>query len=146
MKVKFCSKCKKKKFISEFGKNKQTTTGLSCWCKLCKCEDSKIFRKNNPELMKKQSRRLKLKFRYGLTPDEYDQMFKEQNGLCAICGKKETQCNQYGIQRLSVDHNHQNGKVRQLLCNRCNLLVGPMENNLELVDVVLDYLKEHNEQ
>ena len=144
-KYKVCSKCGKKKRVSEFGKNKQTTSGISSWCKLCKCEDAKLFRKNNPELAKEQGRKLKLKFRYGLTLDEYDQMFNEQNGVCAICGQKEIVINKFGnVKRLSIDHNHKNGKVRQLLCNRCNLLVGPMENSLELVDIVLDYLEKHN--
>ena len=66
--------------------------------------------------------------RYGLTEIHYDEMFKSQNGVCAICHKPEMAKNKQG--RLSVDHDHQTNKVRGLLCTRCNMNLGIYEKNL----------------
>jgi hypothetical protein len=63
-----------------------------------------------------------LKWRYGITPAQWQEMYDAQGGLCGIC-----QGPQQGTQRLAVDHNHDTGRVRGLLCHRCNLLVGKLE-------------------
>lgn len=75
-----------------------------------------------------------LKTNYGITIEDYDRMFAEQNGLCAICGKTDSR-------RLSVDHNHVTGKVRELLCHTCNMNVGFAENTIRAK--VEDYLERH---
>jgi len=77
-----------------------------------------------------------LKQNYGITLEQYDEMFKKQNGICAICKKINLDGH-----RLSVDHNHTTGKVRSLLCNRCNFLVGAIENNKDLIKQVFKYLE-----
>lgn len=56
-----------------------------------------------------------LKNRYGITLERYNEMFKEQNGKCAICEKNHRHEN-----ALPVDHEHSTGKVRGLLCHSCN--------------------------
>ena len=63
---------------------------------------------------KGKSRAVVLKERYGLTEAQWDEMFQTQGGKCAICLKP-----QHG-RRLAVDHDHKSGKVRGLLCWRCN--------------------------
>ena len=63
-----------------------------------------------------------LKWRYGITPEQWQEMFDAQGGLCGICHGP-----QQGKRRLGLDHNHETGKVRGLLCDRCNLLVGKVE-------------------
>lgn len=63
-----------------------------------------------------------LKRRYGITPAEYDAILKKQGGVCDICKKPRTQ-----KRRLHVDHDHRNGKVRGILCSRCNWLVMVLE-------------------
>jgi ribosomal protein L37E len=76
---------------------------------------------------------------FGITVEQYDQMFDEQKGLCAICGKSEIIPNK----RLNIDHNHKTGAVRKLLCTTCNFFVGRMELDMELTEKVLGYIKEN---
>jgi hypothetical protein len=64
-----------------------------------------------------------VKYRYGITEDDYHRMAEKQNQSCAICGR--------GTQRLDVDHDHETGKVRGLLCIRCNTTVGILEELFE---------------
>lgn len=82
----------------------------------------------------------KLKQNYGITLEQYNQMFAEQKGLCAICGEKETTKNQYKLRQLSVDHNHITGQVRSLLCSNCNLLLGCAKDNKEILLKAILYL------
>ena len=68
-------------------------------------------------------------------------MYEQQNGVCAICGKPETKV-QYGkIQPLTVDHNHETGKVRGLLCFNCNIAIGKLKDDIVLLEKAIDYLK-----
>jgi len=82
--------------------------------------------------------RIRLKGRYGITSAEYDQMLKEQNGKCAICGsgKDENRGN-----FLSVDHCHKTGIVRGLLCNMCNRGIGMLQDDVSIVTKAAEYLK-----
>lgn len=66
-----------------------------------------------------------LKHNYGITTVEYDLIFKTQSGCCAICGRHQTELKT----RLCVDHSHKTGRIRGLLCRRCNLVLGVYENN-----------------
>ncbi len=61
--------------------------------------------------------------RYGLTVVEYDAMLEAQGGLCAICGKKEP-----ADRNMAVDHDHETGQIRSLLCTPCNVRLHALEN------------------
>jgi len=80
-----------------------------------------------------------LKRNFGITVEEYDKLFEQQGGLCAICGKPEIARNQYGIRSLAVDHNHKTGEIRGLLCSYCNMKLGILEN-VEFVVKAVKYL------
>ena len=166
-KYKVCSRCLKKKSVDEFHKNKSNFDKLQYWCKSCIKEMSKNpiknqkdkkykqehYKKNkikykngaakrqkeNPIKHSKHNRKSKLKAKYGLTIEDYDRMFEAQNGVCYICGQLN-----YDGRRLCVDHSHKTGKVRKLLCYRCNFLVGTVEN-IDCWNTIVEYLKEHNE-
>lgn len=78
-----------------------------------------------------------LKDLYGITREEHDEMFDKQKGCCAICNKPNMV--------LSVDHNHTTGKVRGLLCNKCNFALGNANDNPDILLKAIEYLKTHNE-
>jgi len=88
----------------------------------------KIFRNKYPEKIRDS----KLKSVYGLTLAEYEEKSKKQNGVCEICKTKSNRKN--GVtgkpENLVVDHDHKTGLVRDLLCHKCNMEVGIIENNL----------------
>jgi len=69
---------------------------------------------------------------YGLSDEDFGAMYRDQGGRCAIC-EDET--------RLNVDHDHETGKVRGLLCRRCNVALGFLRDDPELADLAAAYLR-----
>jgi len=72
-----------------------------------------------------------LKKRYGITIEQREQMFKDQNGLCKICEKPK---------KLVVEHCHRTKRVRGLTCNRCNQLVSDVERDDDILVKLAEYL------
>jgi hypothetical protein len=82
----------------------------------------------------------KLKREYGITSKIYYELLEKQNGVCGICGCKSTDSNAKTIDtKLCVDHCHLTGKVRGLLCRKCNLALQVVENTL-FVQKAITYL------
>ena len=75
------------------------------------------------------------------TVEEYDKLLKEQNGGCAICGKNR---NANGT-RLCVDHNHDTGAIRGLLCHDCNTSIGKFNDDIEMLQKAIKYLQRYNQ-
>lgn len=88
-------------------------------------EYNRQWRARNPEKAKLSHRKSCLKRNYEITIEEYNQLWKLQNGLCSICNLPEKN----KINCLVVDHNHTTGKIRGLLCNKCNTGLGMFEEN-----------------
>lgn len=88
-----------------------------------------------------------LKKCFGISLTDYMLMFNNQKGLCKICNNTETakQVNSDAIRMLAVDHCHKTGRIRGLLCSRCNLALGQMNDNIEILLSAIEYLKQ-NEQ
>lgn len=96
---------------------------------------------NNPKNhnSKKHSdaqRDAKYRFFYGISLEDYNKLFAEQNGCCKIC---KTHQNEFK-KKLHVDHNHKTGEVRGLLCHNCNLAIGRLKEDPAIVKSVLEYL------
>jgi endogenous inhibitor of DNA gyrase (YacG/DUF329 family) len=91
--------------------------------------------------------RLRLKTKYGLTPEQYQRMMEDQNHSCAICGKKDLAQRSKGKTRqpLVVDHCHTTGKVRGLLCSHCNRGLGFLNDSADLLQKAANYLQSHQD-
>ncbi len=76
--------------------------------------------------------------KYGITIKDYDAMFLEQRGVCKICSLPQT--NKRCI-HLCVDHDHDTGKVRGLLCDPCNRAIGLLKDDERLLQKAIDYLR-----
>jgi hypothetical protein len=86
-----------------------------------------------------------LKRKFGISIEEYKEMFYAQNGVCAICGKPESSKDKNGnIRNLCVDHDHYTGHVRGLLCSNCNKGLGCLQDNPTLLFFAVLYLIEHH--
>lgn len=95
------------------------------------------WRKNNPERTKHHE----MKKRFGITGADYDAMFERQSGVCAICKQPETAKDKDGGPRMmAVDHCHETGKVRGLLCTTCNTALGGFKDSVELLEAAKNYL------
>lgn len=132
-----CSKCGDIKSTSCFSFRLHSVTQrryFNSVCKPCHAAYMKEHVKKNPEHYKLVSRRARTKLRYGLTLEQYEEMFSRQNGVCAICGKPPSP-----KRRLHVDHNHRTGQVRGLLCRQCNVWLHVAED-IELLTKLNTYL------
>lgn len=81
---------------------------------------------------------------YGLSPEEFDRILAAQGYACAVCGEEETWKNRHGdIRPLAVDHDHATGRVRALLCHRCNAAIGLLKEDPVRARAAADYLESH---
>ncbi len=93
--------------------------------------------KNAPikaEKRKQQNRESRYKLKYGITLAEYESMFNAQHGMCAICKLPQERL-------LVVDHDHNTGHVRGLLCHPCNVALGLFNDSTDRLLIAVDYLK-----
>ena len=129
-----CPKCNKTKPLSEFYKNRTAKDGHTYKCKLCILEWHK---KHDKTPKRKQSRRNNdLKKRYGITLDEHLLMYILQNGRCDICREATA------YDEIKTDHCHKTGKLRGLLCRRCNFFLAVLDNE-EFIIESKNYLEKH---
>jgi len=135
-----CRKCWSFKPLSDFG-----TSQKRFQCKSCFSAWKKEYYQRPEVKVKERQHFLKGYFKraYGITLDQYEEMLLKQNGCCAICKNKESRVNPKSkkVQPLSVDHCHQTGKVRGLLCSQCNLILGKFNDNILLFQACIDYLQ-----
>ena len=132
-----CSRCKKNKDEAEFYHRKSGR--IDTWCKCCRRDDVKRYRKTHPHNSEyhkayREAHREEIvehirKRKYGADFD-YGQMLADQQGRCAICGEAVT---------LVVDHNHETGEVRGLLCSNCNVGLGYFIDDPELLLAAVAY-------
>lgn len=105
-------------------------------------EYAREYKLKHPEWVEKQkhlskvyNRNRRLQQLYGISTEIYDQIFETQGGKCLICGEAT---------ELVVDHDHNTGKVRGLLCNFCNVGLGNYLDNPELLKNAIRYLETHS--
>lgn len=147
--MKTCSRCKQEKPKSEFYKQTTRSDGLRSRCKACDSElNSEYYKQNrqkmyesNSEYCRQNKRKIedrRLHRRYGISIDDYDRMSATQGHKCAICGSKSSGGNK---SRFCVDHDHETGQVRALLCNKCNQGIGLMQDDPDLLEKAADYIR-----
>lgn len=86
-----------------------------------------------------------LRSKFGISGEDYNLLLASQNGVCAICGQPETAKRNGVVKFLAVDHNHKTGKIRGLLCQKCNTMVGHSDDNAERLKDAAAYLEKHLE-
>jgi hypothetical protein len=98
-------------------------------------EKRRAYRKENPEIVKNQ-----WYWQYRMPLEEYEAKLEEQHHCCALCGKPSWECRR----ALAVDHDHETGKNRDLLCTGCNILVGLVEKRgFKIFEKIRAYIKRH---
>lgn len=139
--TKWCNRCHEVKPLAEFYVI-QTRNTVATYCKSCsRAEVLRRYyeaRRDDPEGFKAKKRDETLRRRYGISQLDFDQMLVEQNYSCAIC-RDDGVSGHHGL--LHVDHDHETGRVRGLLCNRCNLALGYLEDD-SLLSAMVRYLDE----
>lgn len=162
--MKVCSKCGIEKSFDCFGKNKRLKDGLAHWCKVC-CSNAgkeqyqknkqrvleyqkqyraenreqilktkKVWKAKNREKVTDINRWSKRKATYGISKDQFLSLLDQQNHTCAICDRS------VGISSC-VDHCHNTGVVRGILCDTCNTALGMLGDDLKGLMRAVEYLK-----
>lgn len=157
--MKTCTKCKEVKKIEEFNKDKRKKDGLTCHCKSCvraytlqsrlytdldyRNTMAKKWKLANPQKVRAQW----IQQIYKLSWDTYEYLFYEQSGACAICSTplKLHAGIEHGVEVAVVDHNHTTGKVRGLLCTKCNTALGLLKDSPSILHRAQIYLETNNE-
>lgn len=113
---------------------KKKSGGLHRSCREC----AKVRRKTDPNVRRYEKSSI-LQWYYNITIEDYEALLSKQNSQCAICGARRGSSRQAS---LHVDHDHLTGKVRGLLCSRCNLSIGAFKDDLGLLRRAAYYLEE----
>lgn len=130
-----CRKCRIEKEPEQFAKIYRDGPPTN-FCKACKAAKRRDWAMRNPGSNRRSRRKFQLAL-YGLTEADYAAMLEAQGGVCAICRQG---CSTGKL--LAVDHDHETGIVRGLLCQRCNRMVGTYEASRASVE---EYLRLHRE-
>lgn len=153
-----CPKCGETKELSQFFRNRRTKDGLTCWCKSCHgaatlayqkahpaetAARHKAYRERHPEKVAewnstRANRAINLKARFDMTPEQYDELLAKQGGGCAICGQHRVRSGRYSMH---IDHDHETGAVRGILCPHCNAGIGHFEDNPSRLLAAAEYLR-----
>jgi hypothetical protein len=174
IKAKQCSKCKLIKVCEDFGKAKNSKSGLKSWCNKCcaeltalnkfknsekniliKKEYNKQYNQNNKTLRKEkeQQKRIndplrykkqRLRSRYGISYEEYLILLERNGNCCRICGITNEKYNELYHKDLSIDHCHTSKIIRGILCDNCNTGLGQFKDDIELLDKAKNYLLQYN--
>ena len=88
-------------------------------------------------------RKWQLRYKYGLSMEQYEQLLNSQRNVCAICGQSETRTFRGIVSPLSVDHDHDTGKVRGLLCYGCNAGIGRLKDSPSFLTKAAHYLRSY---
>lgn len=133
-----CTKCKEYKPWDDFSINSKGKNGRKSVCKSCSNRGQRSLwrkrRKEDPEKWSYIRWTEQLRSAYGLTEEDYFSLLKEQNDSCAICKQKSET-------KLFVDHCHNTGKNRGLLCRSCNLVLGYAKDDTQVLENAINYLE-----
>lgn len=144
--MKKCIECNFEKPNEEFHKNSRHKDKLQSKCKECNNKSVRQWQKKNDAKYEAYWKERDIQFRnnggalikkakkYGITVEQLQNLLESANNVCQICGRAPRRW-------LVVDHCHTSSKVRGILCEKCNQSLGLMEDNVEYLQAMIDYLK-----
>jgi len=142
--MKICSVCKIEKPLEDFYNSQSSKDGKSYRCIACDKAARATYKERNREKFLQTAREVNWRMRFGMEPEDYDRMFEEQNGQCAICGSENPNgatSKSTKTRNFSVDHCHETGKIRGLLCTSCNRGLGLLGDTVASLRAALEYLE-----
>jgi len=130
-----CCACKKLKPLDQFHKTNDRKSGVKSSCKECRKQEYKTH--------KGQRRNRRMERLYDMTSEIFALILASQDNACAICKNKKS-----NVKRdwFSVDHCHETGIVRGLLCNSCNIMLGNAKDDVVILANAIKYLEKSNDK
>jgi hypothetical protein len=138
--MRVCTGCGENKPLDKFDVHSANKNCKRHSCRACEIAKRRASYVVNPE----RNYNNHLKQNYGIDIEQYKVMLKAQKGVCAICEEPETEIKYSKVQSLSVDHNHETGEIRGLLCNSCNRGVGLLKDSPKLLSKAANYLSKNS--
>jgi len=129
--TRLCPRCGEVKPLVDFTRDRTKKSGYHGLCK--RCNYLRLKDKLGSEHYRRYRKEWELQHRYGMTSTEYARKVAGQNGCCLICGLQS--------ETLVVDHNHETGRVRGLLCVSCNGLLGLANDSQDVLMAAVEYLR-----
>jgi len=117
-----CASCGEHKPAEQFGRESRGTSGLRARCKECTYWSA-------------------AKSRYGVTKESFVALLASQGGKCALCHTREPTVRGGSNVSWNIDHCHETGRVRGILCSPCNLRLGHFKDNVDMLQRAIDYLR-----
>jgi Recombination endonuclease VII len=130
--MKTCSKCKSPKELAGFS---SSNGKIQSWCRTCVLAHN---RKKYSEMSQEERRGRHYKWTYGFTKEQIATILNNQGNKCAICGTSETY-------QWQVDHDHETRKIRAVLCQRCNYVLGAVKEDVWVASGILSYIIYHKQ-
>lgn len=159
--MKTCTTCSKQQTLDSFYSDNKCPDGKRAQCKSCvkltkrayfdkhrerELGKLKTWKKNNPDKVKAGN----LRNLYGITPEQHQSMITKQNNCCAICNRQQVDNvvdkRNNKPRDLAVDHSHQTGLIRGLLCYYCNIAVGQLKDSVQTAERLVEYLKKYEKE
>lgn len=134
-----CPSCQRFLPRDNFYKDKYKSSGLHTYCKFCTKQRAKQDYLLNRDRAIKAARNYHLLDRYDLSLDDYNNLAGKQNWKCTCCGDDGA----LSKRGLHVDHDHETGFIRGLLCSRCNSGLGHFKDSIRRLLKAIDYLQRH---
>lgn len=136
-----CTSCGCWKPIAEFGPRSYCAGSVSNACRLC--EAARQLARNVSTENRRRRRSATLKYKYGITLEDYEARLAFQGGVCAICQSDHPGAAGTKRPRLyfTVDHDHETGLIRGLLCHGCNVALGYAKENVDALGRMIEYLE-----
>lgn len=136
--TKKCTVCKETLPHSSFHNSKISRDGKGYRCRPCDKDARASYRETNRKRFADVERKKQLAYKYGLSVEQYEGLLNKQNRLCGICGCSETSSKVRGS--FAVDHNHDTGENRGLLCNQCYRGLGMFYDDVGMLQQAISYL------
>lgn len=141
--TKKCARCGEVKPLDHFGRSSRMLAGgrkefVYPYCKPCRVSLNIADKRKHLERARAAERKSKLKLNYGITPEQHHEQLAAQAWLCAICG---TDLTNRSKQSVHVDHAHDTGALRGILCGPCNTGLGGFRDSAERLEAAIRYLK-----
>jgi hypothetical protein len=138
--MKICTKCNIEKDLSEFNKSIKGKFQKRSNCKICQSKQAR--ERNKITYNSKTKWKWNMKSTFNLNIEDYNILFNNQKGCCAICNRHQTEFKK----RLAIDHNHITNTIRGLLCSSCNTALGLLKDDASILQTAINYLNKEKEK
>lgn len=138
--MKKCYTCSEEKSLKEFNKRSQSKDGYAGSCRNCTKDRQRRYYKKTSGY---SSRNYHCKTKYGMSLEDRNTIIENQKDTCPICNSKYTYTSSISKHSPCIDHCHESGSIRGIICSSCNLVLGKVSDDIEVLENMINYLRDN---